>query len=497
MASSKYRTEHVSSVPSGWRVRTVKHGRHRVRVAFAPKKRGQAVWQTPPGMLVSVLHPLSENPCELRSTNPAELLVLGANPPRRRANLFGFGGGSKKKKYEPGDLVKIRIGQGNYTERVWAKITSIVGQTVHATLDNEPTTGRHHLGDRLTFSKRKILEKWGNPPQSILHAGLNPHGSGEASGSGEGATTGGATTSTGGASTKTSTDKSPTATSTATGGAGGTSPATATSTTTMTVPGRNGNPAELLVVGANPPITLRNPFEKVKDSKGRTWYTGITASGRDYMAEAYPVSGKKIKRAGRPVYARGASEGEAYDRLLEKIEPNPAKRTRGPAHNPAAETIYEAFSGVPCKYVTTDSEPHMPAGDYAQLGDPGQLLSLFVKPLIGGPVQEIAFKQDRPVIVTDRTARQIYFVKGDQDISDSLHLFVNPVHGGGVLLLGEGRRIDYKARKEHVAKPEQAEWKHEFGEENGRKPRVLFDTQHKRLLLEGGDYRIDGAWIRN
>ncbi len=336
--ASRYRHEDVSAIPSGWKVRTLMHGNHRVKVAFPRGRRKIGA-----GRLVSILHPINENPCGLRSSNPAELLVMGANPPRKRKN----------------------------------------------------------------------------------------------------------------------------------------------------------NPAELMVIGANPPAALRNPYEKVKDSKGRTWWTGVTASGHDFMAEAFPVTGKRIKKAGRPVYARGASHGEAYDRLLEKIEPNPARRTRGPAHNPAAETIFEEFSGTPCRYVTTETEPHMPAGDYAQLGDPGELLSLFVKPLIGGPVQEIAFKQDRPVIVTDRTARQLYFVKGDQDISDSLHLFVNPVHAGGVLLLGEGRRIDYKARKEHVAKPEQAEWKHEFGEENGAKPRVLFDTQHKRLLLEGGDYRIDGAWIRN
>ena len=36
------------------------------------------------GRLVSILHPAGENPCTLRSTNPAELMVMGANPPRRR-----------------------------------------------------------------------------------------------------------------------------------------------------------------------------------------------------------------------------------------------------------------------------------------------------------------------------------------------------------------------------------------------------------------------------
>src|SRR5713101_6842504 len=81
--ASRFRHEDREAVPRGWKVRTVKAGKHRVRVAFPPGRR-----QKGSGRLVSVLHPVGENPCELRSTNPAELMVMSANnPPRTRKNL--------------------------------------------------------------------------------------------------------------------------------------------------------------------------------------------------------------------------------------------------------------------------------------------------------------------------------------------------------------------------------------------------------------------------
>src|SRR6202007_107296 len=41
------------------------------------------------GRLVSILHPIEENPsCTMRSSNPAELLIMGANPTGHRTNAL-------------------------------------------------------------------------------------------------------------------------------------------------------------------------------------------------------------------------------------------------------------------------------------------------------------------------------------------------------------------------------------------------------------------------
>ncbi len=57
MAARQYRHEEVATAPRGWRVRTITQGVHMVRMAFppGPQRRGA-------GKLVSILHPLRENP---------------------------------------------------------------------------------------------------------------------------------------------------------------------------------------------------------------------------------------------------------------------------------------------------------------------------------------------------------------------------------------------------------------------------------------------------
>ncbi len=162
--------------------------------------------------------------------------------------------------------------------------------------------------------------------------------------------------------------------------------------------------------------------------------------------------------------------------------------------NSSAAAIREDFTGAPAEYVTSATEPHMPAGDYAQLGE---LLALYVKPVKGGQVMQIDFSRPRPKIVSDESARQIWFFEGDQDVTESLTAFGARTRGDGLYELGEARRIDYKQRKEHVPDPDVDEWRHEFGEETGVRPTVLFDRAHKRLLLEGGEYEIRTEGIVN
>lgn len=166
---------------------------------------------------------------------------------------------------------------------------------------------------------------------------------------------------------------------------------------------------------------------------------------------------------------------------------------RGWQPNPSAEALREKFTGMPAEHMRILDEPHMPAGDYAMLG---KLLSLYVKPRADGQVMEIK-AAGGTIVVADETARQIYFVGGDQDISSGMQMFGALDRGNGLFELGEARRIDYKQRKEHVPHPEADSWRHDFGEESGVRPLVLYDARAKRLLLEGGEYRIEEAGIIN
>lgn len=162
------------------------------------------------------------------------------------------------------------------------------------------------------------------------------------------------------------------------------------------------------------------------------------------------------------------------------------------AKNPSAEALREKFTGMEADHVSIRQEPLMPAGDYAMLG---KFLGLYVKPRKGGHVLTIT--ANGVTVVSDETARQIYFVGGDQDISSGLAEFGALDRGVGIFELGEARRIDYKQRKEHVPHPDQDSWRHEFGEESGVRPTVLYDANAKRLLLEGGEYEIRAEGIVN
>jgi hypothetical protein len=160
--------------------------------------------------------------------------------------------------------------------------------------------------------------------------------------------------------------------------------------------------------------------------------------------------------------------------------------------NPDAAGIREDFTGRPVDRETVRNEPHMPAGNYAQLG---KLLTLAVKPRAGGQVLEI--RGHGVLIASDESAQQLWFVGGDQDITAALPQFGAIERRGGIYELGEAREIHYEQRKEHVPHPEQDHWRHRFGEETNERPTVLFDLPHKRLLLEGGAYRIRREGIVN
>jgi hypothetical protein len=210
------------------------------------------------------------------------------------------------------------------------------------------------------------------------------------------------------------------------------------------------------------------------------------------MARLNPVCGASI--GGYPCTRKPGHRGP---HLPQGATMRPRTRLRSGwkprGSNPSAAAIRERFTGTPSEFFFVENEPHMTAGDYAQLGE---LLALYVKPKLGGQVQTIKFVHNRPILVSDESARQLYFVGEDQDITPSLHLFAEREQSG-LIELGETRRIDYKQRKEHVPDPDIDEWRHEFGEESGVLPTLLFDRHTKRLLLKGGEYAVRPEGIVN
>jgi hypothetical protein len=239
-----------------------------------------------------------------------------------------------------------------------------------------------------------------------------------------------------------------------------------------------------------------------------------TGRGYDaYLSTRPPEGVHYIQRIDKPYheseesrYLREHSGYNPSELLVMGANPAPAPheeivlqphRTYTLRVNPSAAALREKFTGMPAEHSKVYDIPGMPAGEYAKLGD---LLSLFVKPIAGGAgaqVREIRFnKNARPDLIAD-TNGQLYFINGDQDITDQWTLFNHTANADGRIELGEVRKIDYKQRKVHLPEPDVDEWQHMFGEESGVRPTLWFNSHLKRLELEGGEYSITPEGIRN
>jgi hypothetical protein len=66
----------------------------------------------------------------------------------------------------------------------------------------------------------------------------------------------------------------------------------------------------------------------------------------------------------------------------------------------------------------------------------------------------------------------------------------------GLLALGEVTEIGYFERKK-VEDFRPTEYYHHFGEENGKRPILVYDSSNKQIHLVGGDYRTLWSGINN
>jgi hypothetical protein len=141
------------------------------------------------------------------------------------------------------------------------------------------------------------------------------------------------------------------------------------------------------------------------------------------------------------------------------------------------------------------------------LADLGILEELVVNPIHSKYEYPINFEEQnkediRKVIkvASNSKGEQLYFVGGDQNIDE----IVNEIHSDTdsylnldhrqYLVLGHCISIAYFTDKHHLAGPKyQAEgtsYEHEFGEDGGYPPILLYDKLNKRLMLMGGTYHV-------
>jgi hypothetical protein len=244
---------------------------------------------------------------------------------------------------------------------------------------------------------------------------------------------------------------------------------------------RQKNPAELLLMGANP---IKNPSSA---------YDALSvnerlAFGRLGLGKAQLQSKSDIAKARKEV--------AQVNRLRNRL-PNPGAPAIGEEADRAQE-LYERFHEAESTHFTVRNEPHMQSGDYTDLGE---FLDVKVKPENGGPVQIISFEGSDIRLVCDAGGRQLYLAGSGQDLDDaSLSVFSDDTEDRRYL--GKARTIAYQATKWHPEVPDGARGKdkpyeHRFGEDGGYEPAVYYWRSKKRLLISQASYRVEGAGIVN
>lgn len=265
-------------------------------------------------------------------------------------------------------------------------------------------------------------------------------------------------------------------------------------------PSRRKNPAELVMLSANPvdrakQKSARDRAAAIRGARFSNPYDKLSVSdrlafGRLGLGKAQLQSKSDIARARKKV----AEVNRFRNRL-----PNPGGLTslEAPQAEHARE-LREAFTQHDSDNYTVTTEPHIPAGDYALLG---KLIALRVKPERGGQLQEISFPGKNICVISTANGRQIYFANDGQDLS-AVEIGIFTASTSDRVELGECRSIVYEAAKWHEAvdasaRGRKVEWEHQFGEDGGYPPKLFYLRSKERFALEGGSYHVEGAGIVN
>ena len=193
-----------------------------------------------------------------------------------------------------------------------------------------------------------------------------------------------------------------------------------------------------------------------------------------------------------------------------------AKRNPGRPTLAKAARLYKTFIGKPCEKVTRAPAPGIHGGKLPV----AKLARLTYLKLSRNPgLRRIDFPAGaRPQLLSHPSGRQYYLQGGDQDLGNNA--LRNPKPGAcdpaqpitaaqlqraGVLspapyrkliVLGVVTELGYVERK-GVEDFNKVHSFHETGEENGKKPVLVYDPELKLLHLVGGDYRTRWDGINN
>lgn len=181
-------------------------------------------------------------------------------------------------------------------------------------------------------------------------------------------------------------------------------------------------------------------------------------------------------------------------------------RRKNPEYKTAKE-MAEEFHGRAVERVIDVEELEREPSNYAVIGD---LEELEIVPFPGKtdhcyPMNwERQNAEDPESIVhvcCDAEGTQIYFIGGDQDITEFLGSIEGTkyTHEQKMIVVGFCKSVTYFTDKHHLegdeAQKKGVPYQHEFGENGGEWPILVFDRENSKLLLAGGTYEVRDVGI--
>lgn len=228
-------------------------------------------------------------------------------------------------------------------------------------------------------------------------------------------------------------------------------------------------------------------------AKMQRQYEHVLASLRDRFGS----EGKRKQIAAATVRKLAQNPG-MLERWIRNLSGNGAAQ---------AEQLAEEFHGRPPRDVIDVEETETYDDNGAALG---YLVELNILTEDGDSEIPIRFRYsprrgDGPqddnnnvLVVSNPSGTNIEFVGGDQKINwrsvDGAH-----IDDKNLVIVGPVHEIVYWADKHHLSGPQSQkngmEYYHEFGEEDGELPVLVYDRRNAKLLLVGGNYTIEPEGI--
>lgn len=211
---------------------------------------------------------------------------------------------------------------------------------------------------------------------------------------------------------------------------------------------------------------------------------------------ACPICSRRAARGrGRRNASRASQMRQARERGV-KIRETTRRFKRGnPNDAQQAVRLFQSFHGKNPKEILEAQRSAAMRADYTALGD---LIAVGFD--TGGLGKKLAtrwdscphvgFEGDGVKLASAPGGRQLYAIGGNQNLDRCLDMFEGLDREKDLIDLGEAAFVVYDARKSH-SHFEPIQYTHEFGEEGGTRPRLLYDRLKKEIAFAGGEYFID------